>query len=131
MQENLDLKPLTPEEMDKKISDVNAKLKINDNLQSGQQSLNIAAITNKNENMTAKDGYIIVSWLFMIASVAFSIYGVYTLYNNDISARIVGGDAYNFIIYATRGTAWVCVGIVNAILGLTFAMFANIANNLR
>ena len=98
MQENPDLKPLTPDEVDKKISDVNAKLKINDNLQSRQQSLNIAATTIKSENMTAKDGYIIVSWLFMIASVAFSIYGVYTLYNNDLSTRIVGGDAYNFII---------------------------------
>jgi hypothetical protein len=37
--------------------------------------------------------------------------------------KVVGGDAYNFIIYATRGTALVCIGIVCAVLSVTFAIF--------
>ncbi|MEK7724187.1 MAG: hypothetical protein AAB336_07565 [Acidobacteriota bacterium] len=78
--------------------------------------------TNKS---AASEGYKILSWLFMIAAVGFTIYGVRTVYNNDYSAKIVGGDAYNFIIYATRGTVWVCVGIVSSVIGLTFAVFAN------
>lgn len=131
MPEDSELKPLTPDEMEKKISEVNSKLNIDDTLQSGERSSNIATVTNKNENMSAKDTYTMFSWLFMIASIGFSIYGVYTLYNNNYSARIVGGDAYNYIIYATRGTAWVCVGIVSAIIGLTLAVFANTSNNSR
>jgi len=51
--------------------------------------------------------------------------GWYTLYDDSYNARIVGGDAYNFIIYATRGTALVCVGIVCAVLSVTFAVFAH------
>jgi cell division protein FtsW (lipid II flippase) len=69
------------------------------------------------------------SWLFMIVAVGCTIYGIRTVYSDDYSSKIVGGDAYNFIIYATRGTVWVCVGIVNAVIGLTFAMFANTSKN--
>ena len=70
--------------------------------------------------------YPVVSGLLIIASLIFAGKGWYTLYDNSSDARIVGGDAYNFIIYATRGTAWVCIGIVCAVLSVTFAVFAHI-----
>jgi len=114
MTENTELKPLTAEELEKKISEVNAVLD-----------------AKKNKNARAKDTFEGLSILSMIVAIGFTIFGVYTLYNNSYDARIVGGDAYNFIIYATRGTAWICVGIVCAIIGLTFAVFANTSNNSR
>jgi hypothetical protein len=71
--------------------------------------------------------YLIISGLFIVAAVIFAGKGWYTVYDNSYSAQIVGGDAYNFIIYATRGTALVCIGIVCAILSVTFAIFGHIA----
>jgi hypothetical protein len=70
---------------------------------------------------------LLISGLFIVAAIIFAGKGWYTVYDNSYSAQIVGGDAYNFIIYATRGTALVCVGIVCAILSVTFAVFAHIA----
>jgi hypothetical protein len=69
--------------------------------------------------------YLVVSVLLVVASLVFAGKGWYTLYDDSYNARIVGGDAYNFIIYATRGTALVCVGIVCAVLSVTFAVFAH------
>lgn len=66
-----------------------------------------------------------LSGLFIVAAMVFAGKGWYTLYDNSYGARIVGGDAYNFIIYATRGTAVICVGIVCAVLSVTFAVFAH------
>jgi hypothetical protein len=71
--------------------------------------------------------YLAISSLFIVAGIIFAGKGWYTLYDNSYSAQIVGGDAYNFIIYATRGTALVCLGIVCAILSVTFAVFGLIA----
>lgn len=68
-----------------------------------------------------------ISVLLIVAAIVFAGKGWYTVYDNSYSAQIVGGDAYNFIIYATRGTALVCVGIVCAILSVTFALFARMA----
>ena len=73
--------------------------------------------------------YYTLSAVFIVASVIFAGVGLYKLYDNSYSARIVGGDAYNFIIYATRGTAFVCVGIICAVLSVTFALFARAARD--
>jgi hypothetical protein len=68
-----------------------------------------------------------ISVSLVVAALVFACFGWYTVYNNSSDSRIVGGDAYNFIIYATRGTALVCVGIVCAVLSVTFAVFAHMA----
>ena len=68
-----------------------------------------------------------ISVLLIVAAVVFAGVGWYTVYNDTYNARVVGGDAYNFIIYATRGTALVCVGIVCAVLSVTFAIFHHTA----
>jgi len=75
--------------------------------------------------------YLLISGLFILAAVIFAGKGWYTVYDNSYSAHVVGGDAYNFIIYATRGTALVCVGIVCAILSVTFAVFAHMARQME
>ena len=68
-----------------------------------------------------------ISVLLIVAALVFAGVGWYTVYNDTYSAKVVGGDAYNFIIYATRGTALVCVGIVCAVLSVTFSIFAHTA----
>lgn len=66
-----------------------------------------------------------ISVLLILAALVFAGIGWHTVYNDAYNARVVGGDAYNFIIYATRGTALVCVGIVCAVLSVTFSVFAH------
>lgn len=51
-------------------------------------------------------------------AVGFAFHGIQLMYDNSWGQRVVGGDAYNFIIYATRGTAYVGCGIVAALLSL-------------
>ena len=53
--------------------------------------------------------------LFYVLAVILAITGVVTAYSD---ADVVGGDAFNFIIGAGRGTAWVGVAIVAAIVAL-------------
>lgn len=55
-------------------------------------------------------------------ALGFVFYGLDMMYDNSYSNRVVGGDAYNFIIYATRGTAYVGAGIVFAALSTTLAV---------
>lgn len=83
-----------------------------------------AAHTKDNTNSSA---HMFISGVFILAAIIFAGKGWYALYDNSYDARIVGGDAYNYIIYATRGTALVCVGIVCAVLSVTFALFAFMA----
>lgn len=48
--------------------------------------------------------------------------GFYTMYHYESgyssSTRIVEGDAYNYIIIATRGVGWIVAAIVLALLGV-------------
>jgi uncharacterized membrane protein YqhA len=76
---------------------------------------------------TGLAGFERVSVMFIVAALIFTGVGLYKLYDNSVDARVVGGDAYNYIIYATRGTAFICAGIVCAVLSVTFALFANTA----
>ncbi|MGH9943860.1 MAG: hypothetical protein ACRD9R_16065, partial [Pyrinomonadaceae bacterium] len=64
--------------------------------------------------------------IFFIAAVIFAGVGLHTMYSYEAnpSARIVGGDAYNFIIIAARGTGLICAGIVSALLGNAFLLLA-------
>jgi hypothetical protein len=69
----------------------------------------------------------LISGIFILAALIFGGVGLYTMYDNSYSSRIVGGDAYNFIIYATRGTAFICAGIICAVLSVAFALFGRTA----
>lgn len=66
--------------------------------------------------------------LFGVASsclaIILTLYGISVMYNDSYSRKVVGGDAYNFIIYAARGTAYVCAGAVCSILSVFFLMLA-------
>jgi hypothetical protein len=43
---------------------------------------------------------------------------------------VVGGDAYNFMIIAARGTGLICAGVLSAVVGAAFAIY-EVANNKR
>lgn len=61
--------------------------------------------------------------IFLVVAVLLCVYGLYKTYAYGSDDKIVGGDAYNFIILAGRGTAWVCAGIVSALIGIAIAIY--------
>jgi hypothetical protein len=63
----------------------------------------------------------VLSIIFILTSIIITFLGLDVLQSNK---KIVGGDAYNYIIAATQSTAIVCMSIVPAIISLIFAVFA-------
>jgi hypothetical protein len=75
------------------------------------------------------DGYMISSWVFIIASVIALAWGVYRLLTYNSDDAIVGGDAYNYQILATRGVGIICAAGVLAVIAATFAIMATWAEH--
>jgi hypothetical protein len=69
-------------------------------------------------------GFDVLVWVFALAGLGFLIFGIQNLYDDSYSRQVVGGDAYNFVIYGTRGTAWICGGIVMELIAIVFALYA-------
>ncbi len=65
-------------------------------------------------------GWKVISIIFFVISFIDGFVG-YTESRNDPS--VVGGDAYNYIIGAGRGTAIVCFAIILALAGVACAIF--------
>ena len=53
----------------------------------------------------------------IIGSIIFGLWGFITLMGEP--AQLLGGDAYNYMTAAGRGTGLVCIGIIFAILANT------------
>ncbi|RLI46570.1 hypothetical protein DRO69_02795 [Candidatus Bathyarchaeota archaeon] len=77
--------------------------------------------TEEEQEITGKGVLIFFSIIFLIVSVIFAFVGVCRMYTYG---HIVRGDAYNYIIIANRGIAWICVGIISAIIGCTLAILS-------
>lgn len=60
------------------------------------------------------------SIIFLIVGAIFILNGLGTLSSED---RVVGGDAYNYIISASRGTGKVCAGLFFALVSVVIAIF--------
>ncbi len=58
-----------------------------------------------------------------IIAVILTILGVRQMYSYGSEDKIVGGDAYNFIILAGRGTGLICSGIVSALIGVATSIW--------
>tara|TARA_B100000427_G_scaffold329318_1_gene345062 strand:+ start:1739 stop:1945 length:207 start_codon:yes stop_codon:yes gene_type:complete len=56
-----------------------------------------------------------VAIALMGASILFGLWGLFTLLGQP--EKLLGGDAYNYITAAGRGTGLVCMGIIFAVLG--------------
>jgi hypothetical protein len=61
-----------------------------------------------------------VSIVFLVIAGIFILFG---LDNLASVTRLVGGDAFNYIISASRGTAEVCAGIFCVLISILFAVF--------
>ena len=60
--------------------------------------------------MKSKEGAIVL----MAVSGLFALWGLFTMLGSP--AQLLGGDAYNYITAAGRGTGLICVGIIAAVL---------------
>jgi hypothetical protein len=63
-----------------------------------------------------------LSLLFLIGAGLFTLFGLVEMYKYGADDKVVGGDAYNFIM-AGRGTGLICAGIVSALIGVAVAIF--------
>lgn len=59
-----------------------------------------------------------VALVFVVCAAVLVAVGLNMAFTYDESSRLVGGDAYNLQILATRGLAWICAGIVAALCGV-------------
>lgn len=64
-----------------------------------------------------------LSLLCLICAGLFTLFGLVEMYEYGPADKVVGGDAYNFIIMASRGTGLICAGIVSALVGVAVAIF--------
>ncbi len=59
--------------------------------------------------------------LYIAAGILVAI-GLYTMFTyegvSDGTGHLVEGDAYNYMIIATRGVGWIAAGIVVALMGV-------------
>lgn len=62
-----------------------------------------------------------VAAVFLVCAAILVAVGLNMAFTYDESSRLVGGDAYNLQILATRGLAWICAGIAVALCGVVSA----------
>lgn len=67
----------------------------------------------------ATETFFTIAVILYLAAIGLAIGGFVNAYfDSDYPHSIVGGDAYNYIIFATRGMVWMGGAIVSAICGL-------------
>jgi hypothetical protein len=62
-----------------------------------------------------RNTWIVFAATFFVLTIILTGFGLSSLYGD---ARVVGGDAYNYIIGANRGIGLICAGIASALLGI-------------
>jgi uncharacterized membrane protein len=70
---------------------------------------------------------IILSVILAFLTAGLAWYGlkvVYTYNSFDDNTKIVGGDAYNYIIIGLRGCAWLLTAVISAIFSALFGLMA-------
>jgi hypothetical protein len=79
-----------------------------------------------NEPSSAETAWATLTLVFAVGAIGLAAHGVDTMLTYDASYgssdKIVGGDAYNYIIRATRGVGFIMCGVISAV-------FANITSN--
>lgn len=67
--------------------------------------------------------------VFYLAALVLAVYGLFIAFqDSSYSNKVVGGDAYNYIIFAGRATVVVGAGIISAILGLGCQIAVHVSN---
>jgi len=70
------------------------------------------------------EGYAALAWVFLFGGIALGIFGLYRMHAYEVGDKIVGGDAYNYTILATRGVGFVCAGILSVSVAGVFVLMA-------
>jgi hypothetical protein len=70
-------------------------------------------------------GFIIASWVFITMGVIAILVGYFKM-TGDIGydEKLVGGDAYNYIVFATRGAEIIGIGGALCMIGVAMAVMA-------
>jgi hypothetical protein len=69
------------------------------------------------------DGRIVAAWVTLALAVGFLIFGLYRmLVYDEYSDKIVGGDAYNYLILTERGIGFICAGIALAVIAAVLTL---------
>jgi hypothetical protein len=55
---------------------------------------------------------IFTAWLFVSLAICLAIGGLWRMYSYSTNDKFVGGDAFNYIVLATRGVGLICAGIL-------------------
>ncbi len=75
-----------------------------------------------NHTSSAVGSAIAWGWVFLAVALILTAVGFYVMFTyrgyGDGPGRIVGGDAYNYIIIANRGIGFISAGMVSALLGI-------------
>jgi len=72
-----------------------------------------------------------IAIVFYVAAVGLAAYGLFFAHQDiDSHSSVVNGDAFNYMIFAARGTAMVGASIVIAIIGLACQISGHIAHLL-
>ena len=95
------------------------------------EALGIETETNLTKIVSKKrhnsDNRLIIAIILYFLAVIIAIYGLYTAYQTPTSiSKIVGGDAYNYIIFASRGIVLVGFGILISIIGLAIQLSSKV-----
>jgi len=67
-------------------------------------------------------GYSVSAVICLIIAMIFGIFGLWRMHIYRDTDHIVGGDAYNYTILATRGVGLVCLGVLFAIVAVVFML---------
>lgn len=80
------------------------------------------------ESSSGGTGYVTMAFVFIIISVVLIGVGFETMLTYDTaygsSDKIVGGDAYNYIIRANRGVGFICAGVASSVISATFGVLS-------
>lgn len=75
------------------------------------------------ETGSSVGGLIIAAWVALVTAVGFLIFGLYRmLVYDEYSDKIVGGDAYNYLILTERGIGFICAGIALAVIAAVLTL---------
>ena len=61
-------------------------------------------------------GYRLGASLCALAALGLGAFGIYRMFDLDSSGRLVGGDAYNYIILTNRGVGLICSAVLVMLL---------------
>jgi hypothetical protein len=80
------------------------------------------------EGSSNSKNFLVAAGVFVLIAALLVIVGFDTMMTYDSgygsSDKIVGGDAYNYIIRSNRGVGMVCAGIASAVVSTTLGLFS-------